>query len=294
MTAIMDDAARARLVDRFGPEVGPWCDALPDLVTRLSTRWDFRVRDAKPGNTGRTLLGTDGDGRPMVLKLTPDREIAAAEVTALLAWSDCSRVVRVLDTDLAVGALLLEGLEPGTPLSERGAAVPWAEIGELIGQVHAVRPRTRFPTLAERCELLFALAERRWRGSAAERHLPLDVLRRARARVAELAASGPVTMLHGDLHPANVLDAGPGRGSVAIDPRPSLGDPAVDVVDWVLLPLAEGGDLEDGIEALRPHLDADFARVRHWCAALAPLAALPALRRDEPGAYTDALLRMAP
>ncbi|MFD9964815.1 aminoglycoside phosphotransferase family protein [Amycolatopsis sp. NPDC058986] len=293
MTEIIDEAARARLVDRFGPEVTEWCDALPDLVDMLVARWNLEIRDAKPGNTGRTLLCVDGDGRSVVLKLTPERQIAVDEATALLAWAGCSRVVQVLDVELDVGALLLEGLEPGTQLSERGGAVPWAEIGELIGQVHAVPPRAEFPTLAERCERIFEISERRWRGSAAERHLPHDVLRAARARAAELAATGPVVLLHGDLHPANVLDGGPGRGSVAIDPRPSLGDPAIDVVDWVLLPLAEGGGLDDGIDALRPYLDADYQRVRQWCAALAPLVALPALRRDAPSAYTDTLLRMA-
>lgn len=39
-------------------------------------------------------------------------------------------------------------------------------------------------------------------------------------------------LLHGDLHPGNVLDGGT-RGLVAIDPRSCVGDPAFDVVDWV-------------------------------------------------------------
>ncbi|OUC96640.1 hypothetical protein CA984_14275 [Streptosporangium minutum] len=46
-------------------------------------------------------------------------------------------------------------------------------------------------------------------------------------------AAGPAGLVHGDLHPGNVLDGGP-RGLVVIDPRPCVGDPAFDAVDWVL------------------------------------------------------------
>jgi streptomycin 6-kinase len=100
--------------------------------------------------------------------------------------------------------------------------------------------------------------------------------------------------VHGDLHPGNVLDAGPRRGVVAIDPRPSVGDPAFDLADWFYLPLAAGGTLDDGIKALRPHLPGlDADRARAWCAALAPLAVHPPLRRGEHTPFTDTLLEMA-
>ena len=43
----------------------------------------------------------------------------------------------------------------------------------------------------------------------------------------------PTVLLHGDLTPVNVLDGGPERGLVAIDPAPCLGDPDFDAVDLV-------------------------------------------------------------
>jgi streptomycin 6-kinase len=291
MTAILDDAARTRLVDRFGPQVGPWCDALPALVARLTERWGLTVVEARPGNTGRTLMcrGTEGESR--VLKLCPDQEVAAGEATALLAWAGLSRVVQVLDADLEEGAVLLEGLEPGTQLAGRGADVPWTELGDLLAQLHSVPlPRVQFPSLATRVGQMFELAERRLRGSAAEPRLPLELLHHARAQAEDLATGGPIALLHGDLHPGNVLDAGPARGTVAIDPRPCLGDPAFDAVDWALLPMAAGGTLDDGVTKL-PGLDAD--RVRAWCAALAPLVAMAPLRAGRPTPFTDALLEMA-
>jgi streptomycin 6-kinase len=296
MTAVLDDAARARLVDRFGPAVEPWCDELPTVVARLTGHWGLRVRSAMPGNTGRTFLCEDDGGRSVVLKLTPERDIAEAEASALRLWQGCSRVVQLLDTDLDAGAVLLEGIAPGTQLGGLGAAVPWTEIGELLDQLAAIPvPATGFPPLLERITFIFELSERRWHGSAAERHLPLNTLRRSADRAAELAVGGAIGLTHGDLHPGNVLDGGSGRGIVAIDPRPSVGDAAIDAVDWVFLPFAEAGTLADGLELLGPNVRSlDVERVRAWCEALAVLVALPSLRRDEPSPFTERLLRMAP
>ncbi|WP_020659456.1 phosphotransferase [Amycolatopsis benzoatilytica] len=285
---LIDDASRARLVDRFGPSVEAWCAALPALADRLCRRWGLTVAEVRPGNTGRTLLCRAGGNRLQVLKLCPDKEVASAEAAALAAWAGLPRVVQVLDSDLEHGAVLLEGLEPGTTLV--GAEVPWDEIGDLLTALHSVPATGPFPTLLDRVRFMFDLAERRLIGSAAEPHLPVELLAAGRALAEELAVGGPAALLHGDLHPANVLDAGPARGAVAIDPRPCVGDPAFDAVDWAVLPIAEGGTVEDGIANL-PRLDAD--RVRGWCVALAPLVAMGPLTRGGPAQFTDAMLRLA-
>ncbi|MGW4486304.1 phosphotransferase [Amycolatopsis sp. NPDC004368] len=304
-TEPLDADARARLVDRFGASVEPWCDALPGLVDTLARRWGLTVREARPGNTGRTLLCDGADG-PRVLKLCPDPVIARTEAAALRAWAGLPRVVQLLDTDLGAGALLLEGLVPGTTLT--GADIPWGQVRDLLAQVHSVTPEpsvtpgpsvtpernvtapadSPFPAQLRRVHAMFDLAERRLRASGALHHLPLDVLRTGRTRAEQLATTGPVTLVHGDLHPGNVLDAGPVRGIVAIDPRPCLGDPALDAVDWAFLPMSAGGSLEDGL-ALLP----DPARTRAWCVALAPLVAMGPLRRTGRTRFTNAVLTLA-
>lgn len=295
MAVVMDDQARARLVTRFGEDVGSWCDDLPALVARLAKRWGLTVVEAKPGNTGRTLICAGDDGAKKVLKLTPDHTIAETEAAALRAWSGCSRVVQVLGTELADGAILLEGIDPGTQLLEAGVNVPWAEIGDLLTQIHAVIPPAGFSTLEDRVVFMYALAERGLRGSPAEAALSLETLDRARLRALDLATSGGGTsIVHGDLHPGNVLDGGPGRGAVAIDPRPSVGDPAFDLADWVTLPLMGGGTLEDGFDAIAPHLPGfDAERVRAWCVALSPLFVIRPLSRGERTPFIEAMLRMA-
>ncbi|MBE1577116.1 aminoglycoside phosphotransferase family protein [Amycolatopsis roodepoortensis] len=289
---LIDDEARARLVKRFGADVATWCDELPALVERLAARWGLTVVDAKPGNSGRTLICTGPDGLKKVLKLTPDRTIAESEAAALRAWDGCSRVVQVLDTELAAGAILLEGIEPGTELMEAGADVPWTEVGDLMAQIHSVTPPSDFPPLEDRVVFMYELAERGLRGSVAEATLSLETLDRARLRALELATGGEGNaIVHGDLHPGNVLDGGPGRGAVAIDPRPSVGDPSFDLADWVTLPMRAGGTLEDGFDAIAPHLPGfDAGRVRAWCVALAPLFVMRPLERGERTPFVDAML----
>ncbi|MGW4829235.1 aminoglycoside phosphotransferase family protein [Amycolatopsis japonica] len=292
---LIDDEARARLVTRFGAEVAAWCDEVPALVARLAARWGLTVVDAKPGNTGRTLICAGNDGAKKVLKLTPDHAIAASEAAALRAWDGCSRVVQVLDTALADGAILLEGIDPGTQLLEAGANVPWAEVGDLLVQIHAVTPPPEFSTLEDRVVFMYDLAERGLRGSVAEATLSLETLDRARRRALALATGGGGhAIVHGDLHPGNVLDGGPGRGAVAIDPRPSVGDPWFDLADWVTLPMRDGGTLEDGFDAIAPYLPGfDAERVRAWCVALAPLFVMRPLERGERTPFVETMLRMA-
>jgi streptomycin 6-kinase len=124
------------------------------------------------------------------------------------------------------------------------------------------------------------------------------VLDRARGAALELAGGGPVGLVHGDLHPANVLfgselPSGPGHHGgaaagrsrmVAIDPRPAVGDPDFDSVDWVLAGAVDRAGLEQRVEdlaALVPGQRPD--RVLGWCRAAAALVAASRLcaRRDD-------------
>ncbi|WP_309111021.1 aminoglycoside phosphotransferase family protein [Saccharothrix sp.] len=236
----------ATLITRFGPGVQSWLDDLPALVDTLSARWDLQPDRVFSGGTSHTLL-CHRAGRPVVLKLTPDPEIARQELAALRAWEPSPRVVRVLEVDVDEGALLLEGLLPGTP-----AVYDPPRMTALLDALH-VPPRGDFPTLAERVDFVFDLLARRRPGDHTAGHAAASKL-----------ARDPVTatLLHGDLHLENVLDAGE-RGLVAIDPRPCVGDPAADAVDFAYA----APDLRSGIDALAGVVDGD--RLAAWCAAFA-------------------------
>ena len=245
---MIDDPARARLVRRFGNSVTPWIDALPDLVDTLTARWGLTVVTPMPGGAGATFLCTTAPGSTVlgstapvttaVLKVTPEHDIAAHEAKALTAWAGTPQVVDLLDTDLARGALLLEALHPGTEATDPTLVVP---------ALHAADPRG-FPPLRARVDFLFeTLLTRRTGTYYATEH----------AKARKLADDNtPPVLLHGDMHPGNVLQST--RGPVAIDPRACAGDPAVDWVDFV-----HGGyDLHGA--------DVDLDRVHEWLTAFKP------------------------
>ncbi|MFB7617473.1 aminoglycoside phosphotransferase family protein [Kitasatospora sp. NPDC056181] len=273
---------RSRLVVRFGPSAEAWCEALPSLVAGLAARWGLTVRAGGGGGTARVFRCDRGDGRTVWLKLTPDPEVARQEAVALRAWAGLPSVVRLLAEDVAAGALLLDDVSPGPTLRQR----EWrpAEVAAVLGALRSVPVAgLTLAPLAERVEFLFDLTERR---------VPGAVPPGTRAFARELAADGPVALVHGDLHPGNVLD-GP-SGPVAIDPRPSLGDPDFDLVDWVLDGATGRPGLERriaGLAALVP--GSDPQRVLDWCRACAVMVAAPRVAAGRQDAETAFLAELA-
>ncbi|WP_436737007.1 aminoglycoside phosphotransferase family protein [Streptomyces sp. BBFR102] len=285
--------ARARLLARFGPAADAWCEALPGQVAALAERWGLEPLAAGGGGTSRVFrCRRYADGRAVWLKVTPDPRIAAEEAEALAGWERTPSVVALLAADPGAGALLLDEVEPGTPV--RGQEWEPVQVAALLRELRESGPAegpgegSALRPLAHRVCFLFDLALRRAGpdGPAAEIRL-----RRARVQALELAASASEPRLvHGDLHAANALD-GPGGRLVAIDPRPAWGDPDFDAVDWVLDGVSRAEVLEERAAALAdlvPGLSAD--RVRAWAHALGALLAASAARAGRDDARTRFLL----
>ncbi|MDP9842599.1 streptomycin 6-kinase [Streptosporangium lutulentum] len=287
----LDPATETRLVSRFGPGFHDWFAALPALLERLARRWDLEIVAAvTAGNTSRTFHVRRAGGVPAFLKLTPEPEIGITEASALRAWEDSPHVVRLIDSDDTSGSLLLAAVEPGTRVDR----LPIEDVALLLRSLRlADVPDVELPTLRQRVDFIFDLTLGRWRGNPAERHLDRDLLDRHRAAALALASGGPAGLVHGDLHPGNVL-VSHGHGFVVIDPRPSVGDPTFDGVDWVLDHVTELHDLEENIArlaALNPEVNAD--RLMGWCRATAALIAVPRLNRGPLDRETRFLLRLA-
>lgn len=296
MTAL-DPAARGKLIDRFGPGVAGWCDDLPRLVDSVGAAWRLRVRRVLPaGGTSALFDCVAHDGTPVVLKLTPDRRIAAGEAAALAAWTDSPHVVRLLNTDLDQGVLLLERLRPGVPLAEDPAGWTLTDIAPVLADLWYPRPHpdaAAVPPLRERIAFLFDLTRRRLLGRPElDRHLPQELLDGSRNRALALADGGSVGLVHGDLHPGNVLRTA--RGAVAIDPRPCVGDRAFDAVDWVLGGVNGQDQIDQRIDWLADHLPGlDPDRVLAWCRAAAVLLAFGVLRQGPEDPRAQFLLHLA-
>ncbi|MDO0929569.1 aminoglycoside phosphotransferase family protein [Streptomyces sp. TG1A-8] len=274
-----------------------WCDGLPTLVHELAVRWHLDLVAASGGGTSRVFRCLQRNtGASVWLKLTPEPLIAREEAEALRAWADTPSVVTLLAVDLAAGALLLENVEPGVPVRQLVWNLP--EVAALLRDLRASPPgpgeHSVLRPLSHRTDFLFDLTERRLAAARAKGLVVAPtMLSQARAAALELADSGPVGLVHGDLHPGNVL-SGPGARMVAIDPRPAWGDPDFDAVDWVLEGVAVPAMLEERIEelaALVPGLSPH--RVLNWCRVLAALNAVPRLCAGRDDAETKFLVALA-
>ena len=161
----------------------------------------------------------------------------------------------------------------------------------------AARPDAReFPALSARVEFIFDhWIERHRSDPAVSRVVPSERLERGREVARALAAGdGAAVLLHGDLHAGNVLHGGSARGLVAIDPRPCLGDPAFDAVDWVFSREDDPGAWEARRMELAGAIGCSSDRLRLWCAALAALLAAGRVARGEQAERVAALLALAP
>ena len=284
-----------RLTRRFGTGGADWCAGLPALARDLTERWNLEPGEPFPGgNSSVVIRCTQSDGAPAVLKLSPDLPVVAEQAATLKLFGAGGRVPLVLAADLAAGAILLELIEPGTTARELQpppTARAWAE---LLTALHTAPVPPDYPVdLRAQCEGFFDRIGRwvsepevgRWVSAA-------DVAQGAERCRALLATETTRVLLHGDLHLANVLDGGPARGLVAIDPRACTGDPCFDAVDYLL-----DGAGRDGVgtrcAALAEASGLDADRLRDWCRAVAPIVAIIYLRRAGSQAAVAELLALA-
>lgn len=81
---------------------------------------------------------------------------------------------------------------------------------------------------------------------------------------------------------------------MAIDPRPCVGDAAVDAVDWVFWAVADPRDWEPRSRDLALALGVDHERLWAWCAAFFAMLAASKAARGAAAAEVAALLALAP
>jgi streptomycin 6-kinase len=236
------------------------------------------------------------DGRPAVLKASPDRERVAYEAAALASWKT-SHVPAVLAVDESAGVLLIEAVEPGTPLVESAAYPRLESLVALLTSLHEDGvPDPLYRPVADHIAYLFDSGRKNYeRKPALAELIPLELYARGRDLAMRLAAdAAPTVLLHGDLTPVNVLDGGEERGLVAIDPAPCLGDPAFDAIDLVLWRADDVETIAARAEQLAPAIGAEVGRLLDWCAAFAGMIALEmAEAADSPRERVETFVALA-
>jgi streptomycin 6-kinase len=275
-------------------------DELPDRLLVLRERWSLELDSVLPkGSMSVVLRCRTVQGHRAMLKICPDLERTAREIAGLAHWST-PRVPTVLRADPAMGALLMEEIEPGTPLQDSGLYPALSDVAQILQALHTKgTPDLAFPSVADRVTYLFAAwARERQRDPTQGALVPDELFDRGRRFALRLAGEPSRTvLLHGDFTPVNILDGGPRRGLVAIDPCPTLGDSSFDAIDLLFWQADDPDTINRRADILAPAIGVDPTRLLDWCAAFAGMAAADlggtGQRAEPPGDDRDARVRAA-
>lgn len=264
-------SARVLKYCRKSPERMAWLERLPHAIAELEERWQLSVGERFEGDGEASWAApvVRRDGTPAVLKLGMPHWEAEHEADGLRFW-DGHPTVRLLAADDALGAMLLERCEPGTPLRqlpEREQDVVLAGLSPRLWKAPPADHPLR--TLSEMIERWIAetLAHQAEWADAALVHAGIEEFREL------LTNEAAAVVLSTDLHAGNVLRA-QREPWLVIDPKPFVGDPAYDATQHLLnCHRRVTSDPFGTITRYADLLNVDADRVRRWL--FARLAAGP-------------------
>jgi streptomycin 6-kinase len=256
-----------------------WLNRLPALTDELAHRWSLELGSPLPNLSYNWVVpALREDGIPAVLKLSfPGDQEFATEAAALTAFGGRG-ICRLLELDLTPGAMLLERLQPGAPLTavEDDEEATALAAGVMKNLRRPAPPDHGFPTVSDWARG-FERLRRRFDGGTGP--MPEGLVRNAETLFTELLASeGERLLLHGDLHHENILSAG-GGSWLAIDPKGIVGEAAYEAAVLLHNPVEAldapdpRGLLERRLNVLSAELGLDRVRILAWGLAQAVLAA---------------------
>ena len=208
------------------PDRGAWLEQLPGIVHELRVRWSLTLSapfDGADVSCAWVAAAVRRDGSSAVLKLGMPHMEGAQELHGLRFW-DGNAIVRLLEADEELNAMLLERCDPGTSLRECPEIEQDAVIARLLRRLWRRSPRSHpFRPLSTMLE--------HWAGetlASAPEWLDAGLVREGLRAFGELSRpSADEVLLFTDLHAGNVLRA-TREEWLAIDPKPFVGDRAYD------------------------------------------------------------------
>lgn len=213
-----------------------WLASLPQSVSEIASRWSLTVGDPfQPGGeTAWVAPVRDASGEEMVLKVGWRHPEALHEAAGLRAW-DGNGAVRLYAAEETEDTtyLLLEACQPGTPLSDLPEEEQDLVVAEMLPRLWGVEvPDHPFRPLQQMCDEWADGFEAR--GGTAASSLDAGLVRAGIALLRSLPASAErEVLLSTDLHADNVL-AARREPWLMIDPKPYVGDPTYDALQYVL------------------------------------------------------------
>lgn len=250
---VIPDTFVRKQIALHGAEGRAWLERLPTILAACARRWGLTLGPPFPNLSYHYVApATRADGMPAVLKACSPTGEFATEAAALRVY-DGRGAARLLAADPEREAMLLERLQPGTPLTtvaddEKATAIA-VDVMRALWQ--PAPPNHRFPAAADWGERFVQLRQHFGGGTGP---FPAALVLAAERLLIELNASAAApVVLHGDLHHDNILAAG-AHEWLAVDPKGLIGEPACEAGGaflWNRLPAPAAGPESDHILARR-------------------------------------------
>ena len=255
--------------------------------------WNVDVRAVVHAPLSLVAYGMRGD-TPVVLKVLrePGDEWWSGEVAGAFEGRGMTRVY-----EHAGGALLLERLRPGQPLTRVAMREGDAEATRILASLVAAMSPGPPPRHSPNVEMWVAGFDRYV--SSRDRRIESALVAEARDTFVELAESQrDVRLLHGDLQHSNVLlDAD--RGWLAIDPKGVIGEVEYELGAMLRNPtecpelFMDRATIERRVEQLAAELRLDRRRIIAWAFAQAVLSAIWEIEDGGTSGSDDPLIVLA-
>jgi streptomycin 6-kinase len=257
----------SKIIDIHGAAGVAWLDRLPSIIASCAQRWSLTILPPFADLSYNYVApAIREDGTHVVLKAGVPHPELFREIAAL-SWFDGQGIIRLLEADAEEGVLLLERLEPGTPLSD-------LEDDEEATRIAARLMRSLWkPTPAEHCFATLAdwaagLGGLRARFDGGCGPFPAALVDKAERLFEELIGSaGEPVLIHGDLHHGNILRS-EREPWLALDPKGVVGEPLWDAVYFSRSLLSEAGDpkwaLVRRLDLLAAELGFERSRMVAW------------------------------
>jgi len=242
-----------------------WLENFEDLCNRCEIRWNMKI--LSPFELSYNFVAPiliDGQ-KNAVIKLSVPNEEFNSEVEALREFKD-NEFVKVIDSDLNEGILILEQLLPGDTLAtiENEQEAMGIAVKVMKNLWKAAPKSTKIPSIISRENSLSRIVEKFPNGiGPISKEMLLDAFDIFREMNRTQSTK---YLLHGDLHHYNILNAGENSWKV-IDPKGLIGEREYDIIQFLLNNL-EGKDifttLENRIDLLVKELNLNKERVLLW------------------------------